>query len=33
LGVKVSDAELAVVPLTQHDWHGEWNDAIASRAA
>jgi Rhodopirellula transposase DDE domain len=29
LGVKVSDAELAAVPITQHDWHGEWNHTIA----
>jgi hypothetical protein len=28
LGVKVSDAELAAVPLTPHDWHGEWNYTI-----
>jgi len=27
-GVKVSDAELAAVPLTRHDWHGEWNYTI-----
>ena len=27
-GVKVSDAELATVPLTRHDWHGEWNYTI-----
>jgi transposase len=33
LGVKVSDAGLAAVPLTQHDWHGEWNYSIAPRAA
>jgi transposase len=33
LGVKVSDAELAAVPLTRHDWHGEWNYGIAPRAA
>ena len=25
LGVKVSDRELAAVPLKRHDWHGEWN--------
>ena len=24
----VSDAELATVPLTRHDWHGEWNYTI-----
>jgi hypothetical protein len=28
-GVKVSNAELAAVPLTRHDWHGEWNYTIA----
>ena len=33
LGVKVSDADLAAVPLTRHDWHGEWNYSIAPRAA
>ena len=29
-GVKVSDAELDAVPLTRHDWHGEWNYTITS---
>ena len=29
LGVKVSDAELARVPIMRHDWHGEWNYTIA----
>jgi hypothetical protein len=29
-GVKVSNAELAAVPLTRHDWHGEWNYTITS---
>ena len=29
LGVKVSDAELAAVRITRHDWHGEWNYTIA----
>ena len=28
-GVKVSDAELATVPLTRHDFHGDWNYTIA----
>ena len=28
-GVKVSDAELAAVPLQRHEWHGEWNYTIA----
>ena len=28
-GVKITDAELAAVPLTPHDWHGEWNYRIS----
>jgi transposase len=28
-GAKVSDAELVAVPLTAHDFHGEWNYTIA----
>ncbi len=24
-GVKITDTELAAVPLAPHDWHGEWN--------
>jgi hypothetical protein len=27
-GVKITDAELAAVPLSAHDWHGEWNYTI-----
>ncbi len=27
-GVKISDDELAAVPLRRHDWHGEWNYTI-----
>jgi hypothetical protein len=27
-GVKISDAELAAVPLVPHDFHGEWNYTI-----
>ena len=27
-GIKISDAELAAVPLTPHDFHGEWNYTI-----
>ena len=27
-GVKISDAELAAVDLTPHDWHGDWNYTI-----
>jgi transposase len=28
-GVKISDTQLAAVPLTRHDWHGDWNYTIA----
>ena len=24
-GVKVSDEQMAALPLTRHDWHGDWN--------
>ena len=27
-GVKVSDSQLAAIPLTRHDWHGDWNYTI-----
>ncbi len=27
-GVKISDRELAAVPLAPHDFHGEWNYTI-----
>jgi hypothetical protein len=27
-GVKITDAELAALPLTPHDFHGEWNYTI-----
>jgi AcrR family transcriptional regulator len=33
LGVKVSDRELAAVPMRQHDWHGEWNYTVQPTAA
>jgi hypothetical protein len=33
LGVKVSDGELAAVPLHRHNWHGEWNYTILPAAA
>jgi hypothetical protein len=32
LGVKISDRELAAVPLKRHDWHGEWNYTVAPAA-
>jgi hypothetical protein len=28
--VKVGDAELAAVPLTRHDFHGDWNYTISA---
>jgi len=27
-GVKISDAQLDAIPLTRHDWHGDWNYTI-----
>jgi hypothetical protein len=33
LGVKVSDRELAAVPLRRHNWHGEWNYTVLPTAA
>jgi hypothetical protein len=32
LGVKVSDRELAAVPIRRHDWHGEWNYSVLPAA-
>ncbi len=29
-GVKVTDKELAALPLTPHKWHGDWNYTIAA---
>ena len=31
-GIKISDAELATVPLTPHEWHGDWNYTIAAHS-
>jgi hypothetical protein len=28
-GVKISDSDYAAIPLTPHEWHGEWNYTIA----
>lgn len=30
-GTKITDKELATVPLTGHDWHPDWNYDIAAR--
>nr|MDQ6949905.1 ISAzo13 family transposase [Actinomycetota bacterium] len=31
-GVKITDAELAALPLTRHDWHGDWNYTLQPAA-
>jgi hypothetical protein len=31
-GIKITDAELAAVPLAPHDWHGEWNYIINAQS-
>ena len=31
-GIKITDAELAAIPLHPHDWHGEWNYTINAQA-
>jgi Rhodopirellula transposase DDE domain len=33
LGVRISDRELAAVPLRRHDWHEEWNYTVLPTAA
>ena len=33
LGIKVSDKQLAAVPVRRHQWHGEWNYSIFPQAA
>jgi hypothetical protein len=30
-GVKITDAELAALPLRPHDWHGEWNYTLTAQ--
>jgi hypothetical protein len=30
-GVKITDAQLDALPLTRHDWHGDWNYTLAAR--
>ena len=29
-GVKITDTEMAALPLTRHDWHGDWNYTLAT---
>ena len=31
-GIKISDEQLAAVPLRRHEWHGEWNYTIFANA-
>ena len=33
LGVEVSDKELASLPLTRHDFHGDWNYTLTPATA
>lgn len=28
-GIKITDAEMAALPLSGHDWHGDWNYTLA----
>ena len=32
VGVKISNKELAAVPLTRHEFHGEWNYTVRTSA-
>ena len=29
-GLKIPDAEMDALPLTPHDWHGDWNYTLAA---
>jgi hypothetical protein len=29
--VKISDERMAALPLTRHDWHGDWNYTLGTR--
>jgi Rhodopirellula transposase DDE domain len=31
-GVKITNAELAAVPLVPHEWHGDWNYTITAQS-
>jgi len=31
-GVKISDEQMAALPLRRHDWHGDWNYTLDPRA-
>ena len=30
-GVKISDRQMDALPLTRHDWHGDWNYTLHPR--
>ena len=32
-GVKISDEQMAALPLERHDWHGDWNYTLGPRPA
>jgi hypothetical protein len=32
-GVKISDEQMAALPLTRHDWHGDWNYTLVRHEA
>jgi hypothetical protein len=32
LGVTITDEQLAALPITTHDWHGDWNYTLHHRA-
>ena len=29
-GIQISDAQMAALPLTRHDWHGDWNYTLCA---
>lgn len=29
-GIKITDAKMNALPLTRHDWHGDWNYTLAA---
>ena len=31
-GVKISDRQMDALPLTRHDWHGDWNYTLRPEA-
>ena len=32
-GIQVSDTQMAALPVTRHDWHGDWNYTLQPHAA